>query len=230
MKRISPIMFVFSLAITTVFCSPLEAQSLTPIDADLDLNPQRTSALLKTGRNRAIAGSVLFFVAAGLEYGVISPWAYRASNSIDDPEDPSTEEMSELLTVLLASVPVSALKLAGPLVANAGASTSYETYRDGVDNSIPDIRVWKPYQVGWVFRVVGGLISFVGGLAGEDGKGATYVGTATTAVGDVLWGASCISSIAYSSKRKRQAEEKLGLSVRPFFTKESGGLVISGEF
>ena len=138
--------------------------------------------------------------------------------------------MSELMTVLLASVPVSALKLAGPLVANAGASTSYETYRDGIDNTIPDIRVWKPYQAGWVFHVVGGLIGFVGGLAGEEGKGATYVGTATSAVGDVLWGVSCISSVVYSGRRKRQAEEKLGLSLRPGFTKKSAGVVFSGKF
>jgi len=230
MKAIPSAISITALVLTTILSSPLRAQSRTPVDADLDLNPQRTSALLKTGKNRAIAGTVLFFAAAGLEYGVIAPWANRASNSIDDPENPSTEEMNELLTVLIASVPVSALKLAGPLVANAGASTSYETYRDGIDNTIPDIRVWKPYQAGWVFRVVGGFIGFMGGLAGEEGKSATTFGTAIAAVGDVLWGVSCVSSIVYSSKRKGQAEDRLGLSVRPVFTREYGGLVFSGKF
>ena len=175
---------------------------------DIITTPQEALPVIKRGQNRAIAGTVLFFGALAIDYGVMTPWANAVANKFSNSKthDDSANAASEALLVLVADVPIGVLRTIGPTIACAGASRAYGAYRDGVDHSIPDILVWKPYIAGWVLGAIGGVCSTLGGLS--QSKEVTTVGAVLSLGQEITWGWATIWSLVYSSKKMSMMHDK----------------------
>ena len=171
--------------------------------------------VMKKGRNMAIAGTILFFSGAAIEWPLIYPWAREINEKAMETDDPDSLDMDESLQLLAASVPIAALEISGPLLACIGATKSTKALRlTGLTKS-RTTHAWKPYIIGWVFGGVGGIMGFIGGLS-KDQK-IVNAGTGFGVCQDVAWGVATIWALIESAKNYKSASSIISnISIIPY--------------
>lgn len=186
-----------------------------------------TKNMLTTSSKRAVAGSVMFFTATAIDFGVILPISTKITKDLRAIEEPSLNDLNPTFTLLFASIPVSGVKIAGPIIACASANRSHQAYKR-VDSSIPGHKVWQPYKFGWLFRALGASFGIVYGLSPEI-ETLSYLSTGFQAVADGFWVAACVKSMKYTKENERTAENN-SISLTPLLLKKGGGLSLNMNF
>lgn len=163
------------------------------------------SLQLSKGVRQAIGGNVCYWLSVLVENAVISPLAANVS----------TEEGA--VGLLMLSMPVSIMRIAGAPTACAGASNVYE-YRHAVDPQISDIQVWKPYAIGWGLTAASTVFTLLGTV------GQSYECLMTGAVfayaRDVAWGVASVWSLVYAlrGRDEARAESDKTMGIAPIRT------------
>jgi len=131
--------------------------------------------------------------------------------------------------MLIVSLPVSALKVAGPSLSCASASRIYHEYKVSYDYLIRDIHVWKPYITGWVLGGLGGVFGFVGGSV--QSKEFINIGMGLSIGRDIAWGVATIWSVVYAIRKRSNVKERTSkVSLIPLSGTNSEGVAIIIRF
>jgi hypothetical protein len=212
----------------------LSTETPEPEQKTPSVNIQQNSNLMtiKKGRNMAIAGTILYFTGVAVEWPVYYPWAKEISDKAKETDDPGSEDFGDAFLVLLATIPIGALEISGPLIACIGAHKSRRAQRlTGLTKS-RKTNVWKPYIIGWILAGVGAGIGAIGGLA-EDER-IENVGTGFGIGSEVAWSVATIWALVETSKTyKSVSSESSSVSIVPYYSKSgngTGGIALNVSF
>jgi hypothetical protein len=169
----------------------------------------------------------VFFTGMALEWGVLTPWSLRFSRHLAAHDTLSAADAGETIDMLLASLPVGALEIVGATAACAGASRVFGISHETVNTDIPDVKVWVPYEIGWICRALGDGLGFLAGLSKNNNL--SLVGSGFSLLGEASWTTSTIMSIVYSGRWRNDAQMKLFIT--PTYAPHRGsGLVLGWNF
>jgi hypothetical protein len=173
---------------------------------------------LAKGRRSAVSGTAMYWAMLALEDFVLTPLSF----GVHTPEG--------ALVLVVLSVPVSALKVAGASVACAGASNVYE-YRVAVSPTVSDIHVWKPYAIGWGLTAGGTILNMFASLSGS--APCLLAGSMFLYGRDIAWGVASIWSLIYATRHRLEEppRDDTGIEVVPLGTRNGGsGVALRWRF